>query len=61
MCIRDSAERGLGGQGIQVSEDSLREIAGAADGDVRRALTLLEIAADIAQGEHCLLYTSRCV
>ena len=45
------SERGLGGQGIQVSEDSLREIAGAADGDVRRALTLLEIAAELAIGE----------
>ena len=45
------AERGLGGQGIQVDEARLREIAGAADGDVRRALTLLEIAAELAGGE----------
>ena len=45
------AERGLGGQGIHVSENSLQEIAGAADGDVRRALTLLEIAAELAIGE----------
>ncbi|HZF97248.1 MAG TPA: replication-associated recombination protein A, partial [Pseudoxanthomonas sp.] len=44
-------ERGLGGQGIEVSEQSLGEIAGAADGDVRRALTLLEIAAELALGE----------
>jgi putative ATPase len=29
----------------------LREIAGAADGDVRRGLTLLEIAAELAEGE----------
>jgi putative ATPase len=29
----------------------LREIAGAADGDVRRGLTLLEIAAELAGGE----------
>ncbi len=47
----DDAERGLAGQGIEVSEASLREIAGAADGDVRRALTLLEIAAELALGE----------
>ena len=45
------AERGLGGQGVKVSDASLREIAGAADGDVRRALTLLEIAAELALGE----------
>jgi putative ATPase len=47
----DDAERGLGGRGLAVAENALREIAGAADGDVRRALTLLEIAADIADGE----------
>ncbi|HSR65602.1 MAG TPA: replication-associated recombination protein A [Xanthomonadaceae bacterium] len=44
-------ERGLGGLGLQVSEGALREVAGAADGDVRRALTLLEIAAELAGGE----------
>jgi len=44
-------ERGLGGQGLQASDEALREIAGAADGDVRRALTLLEIAAELAAGE----------
>ncbi len=43
--------RGLGGRGLQVADAALAEIAGAADGDVRRALTLLEIAADIATGE----------
>ena len=47
----DDAERGLGERGLAVAENALREIAGAADGDVRRALTLLEIAADIADGE----------
>lgn len=47
----DDAERGLGGRELQVDATALREIAGAADGDVRRALTLLEIAADIAEGE----------
>jgi len=44
-------ERGLGGLGLQVSGEALREIAGAADGDVRRGLTLLEIAAELAGGE----------
>lgn len=48
--LRD-AERGLGTETIQVSEASLLEIASAADGDVRRALTLLEIAAELAAGE----------
>ncbi|MFP5341176.1 MAG: AAA family ATPase, partial [Gammaproteobacteria bacterium] len=41
-------ERGLGGQGIEVSDQALHEIALAADGDVRRGLTLLEIAAGLA-------------
>ncbi|GAB1407474.1 replication-associated recombination protein A [Thermomonas brevis] len=45
------SERGLGGRGLEVADAALAEIAGAADGDVRRALTLLEIAADIAVGE----------
>jgi putative ATPase len=47
----EDAERGLGDRTLRVPDVSLREIAGAADGDVRRALTLLEIAADIAEGE----------
>jgi putative ATPase len=45
------AERGLGGRGIQASNESLALIAQAADGDVRRALTLLEIAAELVEGE----------
>ncbi|MBB5944113.1 MULTISPECIES: replication-associated recombination protein A [unclassified Xanthomonas] len=44
-------ERGLGAEQLQVSNAALLEIAGAADGDVRRALTLLEIAAELAQDE----------
>jgi len=44
-------ERGLGAQALQVGDEALRQIAGAADGDVRRALTLLEIAAELATGE----------
>ena len=41
-------ERGLGGRGIEIGDGQLRLIAGAADGDVRRGLTLLEIAAELA-------------
>ncbi|HEX7340598.1 MAG TPA: replication-associated recombination protein A [Rhodanobacteraceae bacterium] len=41
--------RGLGGQGLSVDGDALRLIAQAADGDVRRSLTLLEIAAELAE------------
>jgi putative ATPase len=47
----DDAEHGLGGLGLQVDDAALREIAAAADGDVRRALTLLEIAAELAADE----------
>ncbi|MEO8670872.1 MAG: replication-associated recombination protein A [Tahibacter sp.] len=44
----DDPERGLGAQPLKVDENALRLIAQAADGDVRRALTLLEIAAELA-------------
>jgi putative ATPase len=39
----------LGGLGLHVDADQLRVIAEAADGDARRALTLLEIASDLAE------------
>ncbi len=39
------SERGLGADGIQLSEDAVAAIAEAADGDARRALNLLEAAA----------------
>ena len=42
------AERGLGDRGLRIADALLRMIAVAADGDVRRALTLLEIAAELA-------------
>jgi putative ATPase len=48
--LQDS-ERGLGGRGIEVGGEALRLIGEAADGDVRRGLTLLEIAAELAAGE----------
>jgi putative ATPase len=46
-------ERGLGNQAIAIDEDSLMTLAQAADGDARKSLNLLEIAADLAdeQGE----------
>jgi putative ATPase len=43
------SERGLGDLQLQVGDESLDSIAQAADGDVRRALTLLEIAAELAE------------
>ena len=41
-------ERGLGGTGLSISDEALALLAGSADGDARRALNLLEIAADLA-------------
>ncbi len=41
-------ERGLGGRGLRVADSELELLAQAADGDARRALTLLEIGADLA-------------
>jgi putative ATPase len=43
-------KRGLGGLRLAVQEDVLRHIARSADGDARRALNILEIAADLAEG-----------
>jgi len=42
------SERGLGDRGIEIDDASLAQMARAADGDVRRALTFLEIAAELA-------------
>jgi putative ATPase len=47
----DDGERGLGGQDVTAADDTLGLIATAADGDVRRGLTLLEIAVELARGE----------
>ncbi len=43
------AERGLGALGLACEPDALALLARAADGDARRALSLLESAADLAQ------------
>src|SRR3546814_2774648 len=47
----EDAERGLGDRGLSIGDEQLRLIATAADGDVRRGLTLLEIAAELAGEE----------
>ncbi|MFZ5636971.1 MAG: replication-associated recombination protein A [Pseudomonadota bacterium] len=44
----DDDTHGLGGRGLRIGDAQLRMIATAADGDVRRGLTLLEIAAELA-------------
>jgi len=44
-------ERGLASRGVEMGEAERDRLAQAADGDARRALLLLEIAADLAQ-EH---------
>ena len=41
-------ERGLGGR-FSIADDDLRIIASAADGDARRALNLIELAADLTE------------
>ena len=44
----DDGERGFGERGLHVDAEQLLLVARAADGDVRRGLTFLEIAADLA-------------
>ena len=44
-------ERGLGGR-YTIEDDSVQVIGAAADGDARRALNLLELAADLAEDGH---------
>lgn len=44
-------ERGLGELGLRASDATLQMIAEASDGDARRALTTLEIAAELSEGE----------
>jgi len=47
----DDSERGLANAGVDISAAQLERIAQAADGDARRALTLLEIVFDLAGGD----------
>ena len=44
-------ERGLGSSGLDITDAALELLAGSADGDARRALNLLEIAADLAPAQ----------
>ncbi len=44
-------DHGLGHRGLQVDNHVLETLAGAVDGDARRALNFLEIAADLAAGD----------
>ncbi len=44
----DDTDRGLGARAIRAEAAALAAIAAAADGDARRALSVLEIAADLA-------------
>jgi putative ATPase len=46
----EDGERGLGGRKLVIDPTSKSLLARAADGDARRALNLLEIAADLAEG-----------
>lgn len=43
--------RGLGNRNLQISDEALELLVDSADGDARRALNLLEIAADLAASE----------
>jgi putative ATPase len=43
------SERGFGGRGLLIPREALELLAAAADGDARRALNLLEMAADLAE------------
>jgi putative ATPase len=47
-------EVGLGERGIQVAAELLEQIAAIADGDARRALNMLEIAADLAEDDRVI-------
>ena len=56
----DDREGGLGALELQVEEDALRSIAAEADGDARRALTVLEAAAaHVGQGGTVTLEVAR--
>ncbi|MCZ6688600.1 MAG: replication-associated recombination protein A [Planctomycetota bacterium] len=47
----DDSKRGLGGRALEVDEEALGVITGLSDGDARRALNLLEAAANLAGAE----------
>ncbi len=45
----EDAERGLGARRLEISDEALIALAHAGDGDARRALGMLEVAADLAE------------
>ena len=45
----EDGERGLGARKLSIADDALRALAAGADGDARRALSLLETVADLAE------------
>jgi putative ATPase len=47
----DDPERGLGRRQLRIDDEALVALAHAGDGDARRALGMLEVAADLAVGE----------
>ena len=47
----ENTDRGLGNSGTSLAIEQLQRLAQAADGDARRALTLLEIIVELAAGE----------
>jgi putative ATPase len=54
------AERGLGALGLTVDDDAVEMLASEADGDARRALTVLEAAADhVGAGGHVTVQVAR--
>jgi len=56
----EDAERGLGAQRLAVDDDALRSIAVEADGDARRALTVLEAAAaHVCEGRRVTVEVAR--
>ena len=53
----NNKERGLGDKSLKIDEEALSFLAKAADGDARRGLNWLEIAADLAQDDQITLDT----
>ncbi|MGD8934432.1 MAG: replication-associated recombination protein A [Gammaproteobacteria bacterium] len=47
-------EAGLGDRHLSIDEEQIEQIASIADGDARRALNMLEIAADLAAGDNVI-------
>lgn len=45
----EDGTRGLAGEDLRIDEEALRQMARAADGDARRALNFLELAAELAE------------